>query len=321
MHCQCRPSSRLIHSSPLVVPKYTPTGSSRRRTSPGASPSTTPAVAGRPLSRGAASSRRRRASHTPPACRRGWCAARPSCRPSGRPRRCRRRADARPSEADVADLRGHVAPMFSQRSPAGRGGRCRSGSAGRAGPDCSGTGARSAGRGSQGHVARSKPSTTSSRRAAARSSAAVDATRARRRPTSRSTDARVARVDDDRVQLRPVRRAVLHAAHPLRYCGSSLMHENGAQVTPPSAERNSPCGEVPAYQTPARRRARRQPEGVIDRAPGRPSPEAGRAKAGGCALPSSVGRGRSSGRSSARGGRSSPPRAACGRRAGRAPDG
>jgi hypothetical protein len=34
-----------------------------------------------------------------------------------------------------------------------------------------------------------------------------------------------------------------------RYCGSSLMHENGAQLTPPSSERNSPCGEVPAYQT------------------------------------------------------------------------
>src|SRR5512143_1389344 len=35
-----------------------------------------------------------------------------------------------------------------------------------------------------------------------------------------------------------------------RYCGSSLMVENGDQVTPPSSERNSPCGEVPAYQTP-----------------------------------------------------------------------
>ena len=30
---------------------------------------------------------------------------------------------------------------------------------------------------------------------------------------------------------------------------SSLTEENGAQVTPPSSERNSPCGEVPAYQT------------------------------------------------------------------------
>jgi hypothetical protein len=37
-----------------------------------------------------------------------------------------------------------------------------------------------------------------------------------------------------------------------RYCGSSLIGENGAHVTPPSSERNSPCGEVPAYQTPAR---------------------------------------------------------------------
>ena len=34
-----------------------------------------------------------------------------------------------------------------------------------------------------------------------------------------------------------------------RYCGSSLMQENGAQLRPPSIERNRPCGEVPAYQT------------------------------------------------------------------------
>src|SRR5678809_1203360 len=34
-----------------------------------------------------------------------------------------------------------------------------------------------------------------------------------------------------------------------RYCGSSLMVENGAHVTPPSSERNNPCGDVPAYQT------------------------------------------------------------------------
>ena len=27
------------------------------------------------------------------------------------------------------------------------------------------------------------------------------------------------------------------------------MDENGAQLTPPSSERNKPCGEVPAYQT------------------------------------------------------------------------
>ena len=33
-----------------------------------------------------------------------------------------------------------------------------------------------------------------------------------------------------------------------RYCGSSLMPENGAQLTPPSSERNRPCGDVPAYQ-------------------------------------------------------------------------
>ncbi len=34
-----------------------------------------------------------------------------------------------------------------------------------------------------------------------------------------------------------------------RYCGSSLTIENGRHVSPPSSERKSPCGEVPAYQT------------------------------------------------------------------------
>src|SRR5262249_42598843 len=34
-----------------------------------------------------------------------------------------------------------------------------------------------------------------------------------------------------------------------RYCASSLTLENGDQLTPPSSERNSPCGDVPAYQT------------------------------------------------------------------------
>src|SRR3970040_1884475 len=35
----------------------------------------------------------------------------------------------------------------------------------------------------------------------------------------------------------------------VRYCGSSLMQENGSQVAPASVERNNPCGDVPAYQT------------------------------------------------------------------------
>src|SRR5476649_41673 len=35
----------------------------------------------------------------------------------------------------------------------------------------------------------------------------------------------------------------------LRYCASSLIGENCAHVMPPSAERNNPCGEVPAYHT------------------------------------------------------------------------
>ena len=54
--------------------------------------------------------------------------------------------------------------------------------------------------------------------------------------------------------------------HALR-CGCSLKPSTPAHVTPPSAERNSPCGEVPAYQTPGSRRVpRREPERVVDRA-------------------------------------------------------
>ena len=34
------------------------------------------------------------------------------------------------------------------------------------------------------------------------------------------------------------------------YCGSSLIGEADVQVTPPSSDRNRPCGDVPAYQTP-----------------------------------------------------------------------
>jgi hypothetical protein len=33
------------------------------------------------------------------------------------------------------------------------------------------------------------------------------------------------------------------------YVGSSLIGDAYAHVTPPSSERNSPCGDVPAYQT------------------------------------------------------------------------
>ena len=46
---------------------------------------------------------------------------------------------------------------------------------------------------------------------------------------------------------------VVHApADPKRFGNPKFgggMFENGAHVTPPSSERNSPCGEVPAYQT------------------------------------------------------------------------
>ena len=60
---------------------------------------------------------------------------------------------------------------------------------------------------------------------------------------------RVARVDDDRMQLGPSGVPSCTVPNHWRYCGSSLMQENGAQLRPPSGERNRPCGEVPAYQT------------------------------------------------------------------------
>jgi len=61
---------------------------------------------------------------------------------------------------------------------------------------------------------------------------------------------RVARVDDDRMELRAVGCPSCTVPIHSRYFGSSLIGENGAQVTPPSSERKRPCGEVPAYQTP-----------------------------------------------------------------------
>ena len=79
------------------------------------------------------------------------------------------------------------------------------------------------------------------------------------RPASRDSHAaarhaevemrRIARVDDDGVRLGAVGRAVLHRAHPLAELRSSLTAGSGAQLTPPSSERNRPCGEgagVPA---------------------------------------------------------------------------
>ena len=66
-----------------------------------------------------------------------------------------------------------------------------------------------------------------------------------------------------------------------RYCGSSLMMENGSQVSPPSSERNSPCGEVPAYQAFGSLAWHgREPERVIDRA-ALSAPSGALAKAGG----------------------------------------
>jgi hypothetical protein len=52
------------------------------------------------------------------------------------------------------------------------------------------------------------------------------------------------------VELRAVGRAVLIAAAPRLAFRMIVEAVDAAQVAPPSAERNSPCGEVPAYQTP-----------------------------------------------------------------------
>ena len=52
--------------------------------------------------------------------------------------------------------------------------------------------------------------------------------------------------------------------HALR-CGCSLKPSTPRHVAPPSSERNNPCGEVPAYQTPGCDTwPGRQPERVID---------------------------------------------------------
>jgi hypothetical protein len=128
---------------------------------------------------------------------------------------------------------------------------------------------------------RGKPSTTSRpsisvRKAGAAVGRLVHAAAGHREVQVR----RVARVDDDRVHLRAVGRAVLHRAHPLRYCGSSLMDENGAQVTPPSSERNRPLrrgARVPDAGLARRGRASARTCGRRTR----PLPSAALAKAGG----------------------------------------
>ena len=68
--------------------------------------------------------------------------------------------------------------------------------------------------------------------------------------------------------------------HP-RNCGSSLTDGSGVQLTPPSSERNRPCGEVPAYQVSRSLACPGVSQKVwsTERAGG---PPAGLAKAGGC---------------------------------------
>src|SRR5574339_702425 len=65
-----------------------------------------------------------------------------------------------------------------------------------------------------------------------------------------------------------------------RYSGSSLIMEKGAHDTPPSAERNRPCGEVPAYQTPGSLACPGVSQNVWSTL--RPLPSAFFVKAGGC---------------------------------------
>ena len=128
---------------------------------------------------------------------------------------------------------------------------------------------------------------------------------------------RIARIDQDRVQLRAVGRAVLVAAAPRLALRMRVEAGDAFQVAPPSSERNSPCGDVPAYQTPGCDAwPGRQPERVVDDAPAvrRRTPAAS-------PPPSTSGRGRSSGTPSGRDARCAPRRAASCRRAGRAPRG
>ena len=132
---------------------------------------------------------------------------------------------------------------------------------------------------------------------------------------------RVARVDDDRVQLGAVGRAVLLAAHPRAVL--RVVVEPGHRLPGDAAV----LGAEQALRRGARvpdaglaRVAGRQPEGVVDGAAlHRPLAPSGTPAA--ALPPSRCGRGRWSERRSGRGGRSSPPPAACGRRAGRAPGG
>ena len=52
--------------------------------------------------------------------------------------------------------------------------------------------------------------------------------------------------------------------HALR-CGCSLKPSTPVHVAPPSSERNRPCGDVPAYQTPGSRRVARRRARTCDR--------------------------------------------------------
>ena len=126
---------------------------------------------------------------------------------------------------------------------------------------------------------------------------------------------RIARIDQDRVQLRPVRRAVLVAAAPCPCAAdASLKPSTPDQVAPPSVGAEEALRRGPGVpDAPARRVPRREPERVIDGA----AAALGRTPAG-APPPSTCAHGRSSERPSGRDGRSAPRRAASCRRAGRA---
>ena len=222
----------------------------RRRPWPGASPSTRRDDAG---SRGPGDARtsRRRASRRRPAVRPGSCAATPWSRPSGTPRPCPGRGGGGPWESRRPPPR----PAWPSRPAStsgtgGRSGRCRSGSAARAGRGGWGRSGRSADRGrrcSPGRIPRPPPC----RPPAVSSSDPRRPTRARRRSTSRRrggpgrADRRSPSGAWDRRGYRPARPPSTSGKR-----ASSFSPGTGSQLEPPSSDRKSPCGEVPAYQEP-----------------------------------------------------------------------
>ena len=134
-------------------------------------------------------------------------------------------------------------------SRGGRGDRCRSGSAGRAGRDCS-TGARNAGR-----------ARTPGRACGRKVAATPWLSGFQSRPAS--VDSNTPPLDMPMYMCAGSRGSTITECifgpsgvpswspphHALR-CGCALKPATPFHVAPPSSERNKPCGDVPAYQTP-----------------------------------------------------------------------